>query len=106
MDIKGLNTNNLKPDGNQSGSGVQRRNDTARADAGGGQASGATAKSDDAVTLTGAAQAMNAAVGNSETAPFDAARVAELREAISEGRYPVNNQELADRMVELEALLR
>ncbi|MGM0554387.1 MAG: flagellar biosynthesis anti-sigma factor FlgM [Pseudomonadota bacterium] len=106
MDIKGLNTNNLKPDGNQSGSGVQRRNDTARADAAGNQGNGNTVKNDDAVTLTGAAQAMNATAGASESAPFDAARVAELRSAISEGNYPVNNQELADRMIELEALLR
>lgn len=105
MDIKGPNNPGLRPDGNTSS--VKGREETSRTDAGTqGKASSPLLGQQDSVTLTGAAQAMTAASGSSGNAPFDEARVAELREAISNGNYPVDNEQLADRMIELENLLR
>ncbi|ADC71437.1 anti-sigma-28 factor, FlgM [Thioalkalivibrio sp. K90mix] len=104
MDIKGPNSPGLRPDGNTSS--VKGRDETSRPDAGAQGNASTPVRQDDSVTLTGAAQAMNAASGAASNAPFDEARVAELREAISSGQYPVDNEQLADRMIELESLLR
>lgn len=104
MDIKGPNTPGLRPDGNTSN--VKGRDETARPDASTQGGASTPVRQDDSVTLTGAAQAMNAASGASEHAPFDEARVAALREAIANGNYPVDNEQLADRMIEMESLLR
>lgn len=104
MDIKGLNSNNLRPDGQSSTvKGREDANGSVDRSQGSGNAS---ASGNDSLTLTSAAQAMSSAAGASENAPFDAARVAELREAISSGNYPVDNEQLADRMIDLERLLR
>ncbi|OOC51123.1 MULTISPECIES: flagellar biosynthesis anti-sigma factor FlgM [Thioalkalivibrio] len=104
MDIKGLNTNSLRPDSQNPG--VKGRDESGNTASRAPASGNASAPNNDSVTLTGAAQAMNAAAGAGDTAPFDAARVAELREAISSGNYPVDNQQLADRMIDLESLLR
>ncbi|WP_018873713.1 flagellar biosynthesis anti-sigma factor FlgM [Thioalkalivibrio sp. ALJ16] len=103
MDIKGLNSNNLRPDSQSSA--VKGREQTERASSQPQGTGNAPVAGDDSVTLTGAAQAMNAA-GNNASAPFDAARVAELREAIANGNYPIDNKQLADRMIDLERMLR
>ncbi|WP_038050815.1 flagellar biosynthesis anti-sigma factor FlgM [Thioalkalivibrio sp. ALJ1] len=101
MDIKGLNSNSLRPDSQSST--VKGREDTGNSAQG---PSNAPAAGDDSLTLTGTAQAMSSASSAGENAPFDAARVAELREAISNGNYPMDNEQLADRMIDLERLLR
>ena len=36
---------------------------------------------------------------------FDEARVAEIRQAISDGNYPIDNQRLAEKFLELESKL-
>lgn len=105
MDIKGPNINGLRPD-SQNG-GVRGRDDDARTGGNGvDRAGNSGAASGDAVTLTGAAQAMNGSGEASEAAPFNEAKVAEIREAIAQGNYPIDNEELADRMMEIEGLLR
>lgn len=37
--------------------------------------------------------------GTDETAPFDAARVTEIKQAIAEGRFTINAQAIADRLI-------
>ncbi|MGM0671110.1 flagellar biosynthesis anti-sigma factor FlgM [Thioalkalivibrio sp.] len=104
MDIKGLNSNNLRPDSQSSTvKGREDNNGAANRTQG---ADNTPATGNDSLTLTGAAQAISSAAGASDSAPFDTARVAELREAISNGNYPVDNEQLADRMIDLERLLR
>lgn len=104
MDIKGLNSNNLRPD-SQSSTVKGREDSNGASDRAQGTGNG-SASGNESLTLTGAAQAMTSASSAGESAPFDAARVAELREAISSGNYPVDNEQLADRMIDLERLLR
>ncbi|WP_018876823.1 flagellar biosynthesis anti-sigma factor FlgM [Thioalkalivibrio sp. ALE31] len=104
MDIKGLNTNSLRPDGQSST--VKGREDSGGAPNRAQGSDSAATTGNDSLTLTGAAQAMSSAASAGENAPFDAARVAELREAIASGNYPVDNEQLADRMIDLERLLR
>ncbi|WP_019626464.1 flagellar biosynthesis anti-sigma factor FlgM [Thioalkalivibrio sp. ALJT] len=103
MDIKGLNSNNLRPD--SPSTSVKGREPTDRASSQPQGAGNAPVAGDDSVALTSAAKAMNAA-GSNTAAPFDAARVAELREAIANGNYPIDNEQLADRMIDLERMLR
>ena len=104
MDIKGPNINGLRPE-SQNG-GVRGRDDDPRTGNGAARPGSGEAASGDSVTLTGAAQAMNSGGEASEAAPFNEAKVAEIREAIAQGNYPIDNEELADRMMELEGLLR
>ncbi|WP_018140936.1 flagellar biosynthesis anti-sigma factor FlgM [Thioalkalivibrio sp. ALJ7] len=104
MDIKGLNSNSLRPDSQSST--VKGREDNGNTGNHAQGPSNAPAAGNDSLTLTGAAQAMSSASSAGENAPFDAARVAELREAISNGNYPMDNEQLADRMIDLERLLR
>jgi len=59
------------------------------------------AGTDENVALTPLARVLASAT--TETAvPFDAARVAELRAAIAAGKYPIDNQRLADKFIALE----
>lgn len=39
-------------------------------------------------------------------APIDAARIAQIRTAIAEGRYPVNPQAIAEKMIALDLPLK
>ncbi len=59
---------------------------------------------DDQVSLTGSAQAMRQAEAEAEvdSAPVDAGRIARLREAIAEGKYRIDVQRIAARLLELE----
>lgn len=103
MDIKGVN-NNLRPDTQTEG--VQGRDNTRQGSGAASDGAPGNAATEESVTLTNAARAMNAAAGPSETTPFDSNRVAALREALANGNYPIDNQKLADRMIDLERLLR
>ncbi len=70
-----------------------------------GQAkAGAGASTSDQVTLTAAARSLLDA-GRGASAPVDTARVAELREAIAEGRYQVDAARVAERLFGLERQL-
>ncbi|MBK1647459.1 flagellar biosynthesis anti-sigma factor FlgM [Rhabdochromatium marinum] len=59
----------------------------------------------ESIELTAIARALGAAQAEAANAPFDADRVQEIRDAIAEGRYPINNHRLADKLIELEGLL-
>jgi negative regulator of flagellin synthesis FlgM len=48
-------------------------------------------------------RAMQARLERQES--FDEARVAEIRQAISDGNYPIDNQRLAEKFLELESKL-
>lgn len=59
----------------------------------------------ESVTLTQTALTMTAARNNAAEVPFDDNKVAKIKAAIAEGRYPINNQRLAQRMLAFEDLL-
>lgn len=100
MDIKNLPGNNLRTEGTPSG--VKPRVTSTHA-------SPATPKANnpigEPVTLTQTARTMSAARDHASNVPFDDAKVAEIKAAIAEGRYPIDNQRLADRMLGFERLL-
>lgn len=60
---------------------------------------------DESVTLTQTARTLSAVRDHASTVPFDNARVAEIKAAIAAGRYPIDNQRLAERMIQFERLL-
>lgn len=100
MDIKNLSGKPLRTESAPSGS-------KSRVSAAGSEPPSVKAQTPakESVTLTAAAQSLSAARDSAKTAPFDAAKVAEIKAAITEGRYPIDNQRLADRMINLESLL-
>ena len=101
MDIKTLIGSNIRPDGASSG--------TARPRGAAGAAEQTTARADgkvsEEVTFTAAAKTMHAAQDTASTVPFEEAKVADIKAAISEGRYPIDNERLASRMTSFERLL-
>ncbi|MBV5308612.1 flagellar biosynthesis anti-sigma factor FlgM [Chromatium okenii] len=56
----------------------------------------------ESVTLTSTALTMTAALNNAAEVPFDSNKVAKIKAAIAEGRYPIDNQRLAQRMLDFE----
>jgi len=80
-------------------SGLTRAIDLLRGDAAvrGTAAQGSTApKAGDTALANPAAQLVAAG------APIDTAKVASLRQAIAEGRYPIDPQRIADAMIKLD----
>ena len=100
MDIKNLTGNKLRTDG--APSGVKSRVADTDAKLSTPSTNSAIGES---VTLTQTARTMSAARNNASNVPFDSAKVAEIKAAIAEGRYPIDNQRLADRMLGFERLL-
>ncbi|KXX64870.1 flagellar biosynthesis anti-sigma factor FlgM [Marichromatium gracile] len=102
MDIKNLTTTAFRTEGNNSaGSGVRGG---AKAPEGEAQARPGV-EGGETVTLTSAAKSMSASRGESAEPPIDEAKVAQIKQAIAEGRYPIDNQQLADSIIEFEQLL-
>ncbi|NEX21078.1 flagellar biosynthesis anti-sigma factor FlgM [Thiorhodococcus mannitoliphagus] len=66
---------------------------------------GAAPQSSESVTLTATAQSMKVAQENATEAPFDEATVEKIKSAIAEGRYPIDNERVADSMLSYERLL-
>ncbi|WP_172452674.1 flagellar biosynthesis anti-sigma factor FlgM [Chromatium okenii] len=58
----------------------------------------------ESVTLTPTALTMTAALNNAAEVPFDSNKVAKIKAAIAEGRYPIDNQRLAQRMLDFEEM--
>ena len=56
----------------------------------------------ESVTLTATARTLSAMRDSLKEAPIDNARVAEIKSALAEGRYEIDNQRLAQRMLEFE----
>ncbi|WPL19770.1 flagellar biosynthesis anti-sigma factor FlgM [Thiorhodovibrio winogradskyi] len=73
--------------------------------AGSAAAQAGTANQGESIELTAIARALSAAQSDAASPPFDAKRVQEIRDAIAEGRYPIDNRRLADKLIELEGLL-
>lgn len=102
MDIKHLTTGSpARPDAPAAGAGTRNskipggERDTLQPATG----------YDESISLTTAARVMSAAQEGSQTAPFDSQRVAEIRQALDEGRYQIDNRQLADRMISFESQL-
>lgn len=64
-----------------------------------------SSSSDESLELTAVARALSAMQADAANPPFDAERVAQIRDAIAEGRYPIDDRRLASRLIELEGLL-
>ncbi len=63
---------------------------------------GATPASDDQVSLTGSAQALQASEGSHDVAPVDSQRVGQLRQAIADGSYRIDVERIAAKLIELD----
>lgn len=63
---------------------------------------GVAQTSDDQVSLTGSAQALQASDGALNSAPVDSQRVERLRQAIADGSYSVDVNRIAAKLLELD----
>jgi negative regulator of flagellin synthesis FlgM len=97
MDIKLPIGNNLRTDGPAVGS--KPRGTPSPTDPTAPSPKGAAGES---VTLTATARTLSAARGGAQDTPVDSARVADIKAALAEGRYEIDNQRLAQRMLEFE----
>ena len=77
------------------------------ADATAGKANSAQSEqANDLLDLTGQAKELQTLQHDLAKSPeFDAARVSELKEAIADGRYEVNAERIADRLLDIESKL-
>ena len=100
MDIKNLTGASIRTDGTSSA--VKPRSSTAETSPAAhktGQAG------DESVTLTATARTLSAARDNAGAIPFNREKVEELKAAVAEGRYDINNQRLAGRLLDFEGQL-
>ena len=97
MDIKLPIGNNLRTDGPASGG--KPRGTPSPSDPSQARPQGSAGES---VTLTETAKTLSAAREEAQNAPIDNARVAAIKSAITEGRYEIDNQRLAQRMLAFE----
>lgn len=102
MDIKNLGTNKTRADR----LGGQHQASPATSATGRASTPAQTSQQDDTLELTAVARAFSAAQADAATPPFDSERVQEIRAALAEGRYPIDNHRLADKLMEFEGLLR
>ncbi len=98
MDIKNLIANNLRSDGTS----VVKPRTAATSETALPASNAAISES---VTLTQAAKTMSSALDHASDVPFDAEKVARIKAAVSDGRYNIDNQRLADRMLRFERQL-
>lgn len=69
-------------------------------------ADGLPHRNDDTVRISDTAQALQRSVGeNNRDADVDNDRVAQIKAAIADGSYTINNERIADRMLQFEKLL-
>ncbi len=84
----------------------ERRADTAQRNLGSDRPLNDAGTSADLLDLTGEAQTLKALEQNlAKTPEFDAARVAELKDAIAGGSYTVDTQSIAGKLLDLESKL-
>lgn len=125
MDINNLNSNPLVDRRGRDLVGEETRADARKQADSGGAAAGATAgtadeqkaaearaassrekSTEDQVQLSAEARSLKQIESRvSESEAFDSERVAQIRDAIVEGRYHVDAQRLADNFLELESIL-
>ena len=97
MDIKTLTGASIRTDGTSSA--VKPRSSTAETNPSvpkTGQAN------DESVTLTATARTLSAARDTAGTIPFNRERVESIKAAVAEGRYQIDNQQLARRLLKFE----
>ena len=83
-----------------------QRTDSAGKGAGSPQATQDVGPSSDLLDLTGQAQTLKALEQDlAKTPEFDAAKVAELRDAIAGGSYKIDSQSIAEKLLDLESKL-
>ena len=102
MDIKTLIGNSPRTDGSSTVSKPRGAPSSAAAEPSTPATSSAVGES---VTLTETAKTLSVARETAQNVPFDSARVAEIKTAISEGRYPIDTRRLAENMLNFERLL-
>ncbi|MBK1723678.1 flagellar biosynthesis anti-sigma factor FlgM [Thiocystis violacea] len=100
MDIKTLTGSNMRPDG--PASGTKSRTVTAADEQPKSVSKPVVGES---LTLTQAAKTLKAAEENASMVPFNETKVAEIKAAITEGRYPIDNERLASRLLSFEQQL-
>ena len=121
MDINNLNSNPLvdrrgrDPVGDETRADARKPTDGAKAGAGAVEDQKATdtrapssreKSAEDQVQLSAEARSLKQIASRvQESEAFDSERVAQIRNAIAEGRYHVDTQRLADNFMELESLL-
>ncbi|QGU33006.1 flagellar biosynthesis anti-sigma factor FlgM [Thermochromatium tepidum] len=98
MDIKLPIGNNLRTDGPSAGS-KPRGSTPSASEPTLTSPKGAVGES---VTLTETAKTLSAVRGGAQDPPFNSVRVAEIKAALAEGRYEIDSQRLARRMLEFE----
>lgn len=99
MDIKLPIGNNLRTDGPAAGG--KSRGTPSPTDATPTSPKDAVGES---VTLTETAKTLSAMRGEAQDAPVDKARVAEIKSAIAEGRYEIDDQRLAKSILAFEGV--
>lgn len=68
-------------------------------------AEGMPQRNDDTVRISDTAQALQRSLGeNNRDADVDSDRVAEIKAAIADGSYRIDNERIADRMLQFEKL--
>lgn len=111
MDSKFLPITQTRTDASTAALGARsKRTADARAappeTAGPPMAGRAAAEAGESVTLSGAMPSLAGRDAPGERAvPFDEARVAEIRKAIADGQYPIDNQRLAQQIIQFEQQL-
>lgn len=121
MDINNLNSNPLvdrrdrDPVGDETRTGARKQADSTGVAAGAAAeqkaadtraASSREKSAEDQVQLSAEARSLKQIASRvRESEAFDSERVAQIRDAIAEGRYHVDTQRLADNFLELENLL-
>lgn len=95
MDIKNLTTNGL------SGRVAENASSTGKGHNAGAEKS--SAKAADTVTLTSSVQNLEQKASHSNV--DNSQRIAELKQAIKDGSYQVNAENVASKLIETEALL-
>lgn len=86
---------------------VSEQQTPATGNSAGNQPTGNTpARSDDTVRISDTAQALQRSVGeNSGNTDVNSDRVAQIKAAIEDGSYKIDNERIADRMLQLDSLL-
>jgi negative regulator of flagellin synthesis FlgM len=70
------------------------------------QADNASARNDDTVRISDTAQALRRSLSeNSDSAEVNSDRIAQIKAAIDDGSYTIDNERIADSMLRFESLL-
>ena len=99
MDIKNLTGASIRTDSSGSSPAVKSRTSTIETSS---EAIRTGQTSDESVTLTATARTLSAARDSAGAIPFNREKVEEIKAAVAEGRYTIDNQRLAGRLLNFE----